>query len=198
MAVREDMRSRILDATIEMMDAGGEASIRVAAIAKQLDIAEPSIYHHFTNRAALVEAAYVEWYWRCLKIQVPMETVMALVDTREEYIRAIVKSLTWSYQKDRHAARAVRISVLGAAQRNPQLALAINATNRKFLGSLADSIREAQKRKWISSNRDPLATAYWIHGQILGRVVAEMDDGVVDLEHWDALSFEMVHTILGS
>lgn len=97
MAVNEDTRSRILDAAIGMMDAGGEASVRVAVIAQKLDIAEPSIYHHFTNRAALVEAAYVEWYWRCLKIQVPMETVMALVNTREEYIRAIVKSLAWSY-----------------------------------------------------------------------------------------------------
>jgi len=196
MAIGEDTRSRILDAAIEMMDSGGEASIRVATIAAKLDIAEPSIYHHFTNRAALVEAAYVEWYWRCLKIQVPMETVMALVDTREEYIRAIIKSLTWSYQKDRHAARAVRISVLGAAQRNPQLAAAINDINRRFLGSLADSMKEAQKRKWISSDRDPLATAYWLHGQILGRVVAEMDDGIVDLEHWDALSYEVISTIL--
>jgi AcrR family transcriptional regulator len=198
MATGEDTRSRILDAAIDMMDSGGEASIRVATIAKKLDIAEPSIYHHFRNRAALVEAAYVEWYWRCLKIQVPMETVMALVDTREEYIRAIIKSLTWSYQKDRHAARAVRISVLGAAQRNPQLAAAINDINRRFLGSLADSMKEAQKRKWISSDRDPLATAYWLHGQILGRVVAEMDEGIVDLEQWDALSFEVVSMILGN
>jgi hypothetical protein len=127
-----------------------------------------------------------------------MGTIMALVDTREEYIRAIIKSLTWSYQKDRHAARAVRISVLGAAQRNPQLAAAINDINRRFLGSLADSMKEAQKRKWISSDRDPLATAYWLHGQILGRVVAEMDEGIVDLEQWDALSFEVVSTILGN
>ena len=59
MSVGEDTRSRILDAAIEMMDSGGEASIRVAAIAAKLDIAEPSIYHHFTNRAALAEAAYV-------------------------------------------------------------------------------------------------------------------------------------------
>lgn len=196
MASGEDTRSRILDAAIEMMDSGGEASIRVATIAAKLDIAEPSIYHHFTNRAALVEAAYVEWYWRCLKIQVPMETVMALVDTREEYIRAIVKSATWSYQKDRHAARAVRISVLGAAQRNPQLAKAINDINRQFLASVADSMKEAQKRKWVRSDLDPIATAYWFHGQILGRVVAEMDEGIVDLEHWDALSYEVISTIL--
>ena len=121
---------------------------------------------------------------------------MALVDTREEYIRAIVKSLTWSYQKDRHAARAVRISVLGAAQRNPQLAKAINDINRKFLASVADSLKEAQERKWLHSGLDPMATAYWFHGQILGRVVAEMDDGIVDLEQWDALSFEVISMIL--
>lgn len=196
MATGEDTRSRILEAAIEMMDSGGEASIRVAAIAAKLDIAEPSIYHHFTNRAALVEAAYVEWYWRCLEIQVPMSTIMALVDSREEYLRAIVKSVTWSYQKDRHAARAVRISVLGAAQRNPQLAKAINDINRQFLASVADSMKEAQKRKWVRSDLDPIATAYWFHGQILGRVVAEMDDGIVDLEQWDALSYEVISTIL--
>lgn len=196
MATSEDTRSRILDAAIEMMESGGEASIRVATIAAKLNIAEPSIYHHFTNRAALVEEAYAEWYWRCLEIQVPMATVMALVDTREEYLSAIFKSVTWSYQKDRHAARAVRITVLGAAQRNPQLAKTINDINRQFLASVADSMKEAQKRKWVRSDLDPMATAYWLHGQILGRVVAEMDEGFVDLEHWDALSYEVISTIL--
>jgi AcrR family transcriptional regulator len=196
MATGEDTRSRILDAAIEMMESSGEASIRVATIAAKLDIAEPSIYHHFTNRAALVEEAYAEWYWRCLEIQVPMATVMALVDNREEYLSAIFKSVTWSYQKDRHAARAVRITVLGAAQRNPQLAKTINDINRQFLASVADSMKEAQKRKWVRSDLDPIATAYWFHGQILGRVVAEMDEGIVDLEHWDALSYEVISTIL--
>jgi hypothetical protein len=37
-----------------------------------------------------------------------------------------------------------------------------------------------------------------LHGQILGRVVAEMDEGIVDLEQWDALSFEAVSMILGN
>lgn len=92
----------------------------------------------------------------------------------------------------------MRISVLGAAQRNSQLASAINDINRKFLGSLAESMREAQKRGWIRSDLDPLATAYWLHGQILGRVVAAMDDEVLDLEHWDALSLEVISTILRS
>lgn len=41
MAVGEDTRSRILDAAIEMMDAGGEASIRVAVIAKNSILLNP-------------------------------------------------------------------------------------------------------------------------------------------------------------
>ena len=34
--------------------------------------------------------------------------------------------------------------------------------------------------------------AYWLHGQIIGRVVAEMDPGHVDLAQWDKVSFEAV------
>jgi hypothetical protein len=41
-----------------------------------------------------------------------------------------------------------------------------------------------------------MATAYWLHGQINGRVVAEMNPGVVDLEKWDAVSYEVVRHLL--
>jgi hypothetical protein len=35
---------------------------------------------------------------------------------------------------------------------------------------------------------DPLAAAYWINGQILGRVMAEMDKERVDLDKWNQIS----------
>ena len=40
--------------------------------------------------------------------------------------------------------------------------------------------------------RMSMATAYWLHGQIIGRVVAEMDPGQVDFAEWDKVSFEAV------
>lgn len=186
------MRSRILNVAIDMMDTGGESSVRLNAIAESLGIKEPSIYHHFTNRTELVNAAYVEWYWQCLKTDVPVEAMMVLVDSKEDYVRALRKSMEWSYQPERHQVRAVRLSVLGAAQRNPELAVAINDINKKFLATIADSVSVAQQKGWLRTDLDPMATAYWLHGQIIGRVVAEMDPGHVDFAEWDKVSFEAV------
>jgi hypothetical protein len=84
------------------------------------------------------------------------------------------------------------LSVLGAAQRNPELAVAINEINKKFLGTIADAALVAQQQGWLRQDLDPMAIAYWLHGQIIGRVVAEMNPGHVDLAQWDKVSFEAV------
>lgn len=192
MEIAESMRSRILNVAIEMMDTGGESSVRLNAIADALGMKEPSIYHHFSNRTELVNAAYVEWYWQCLKTDIPVDAMMVLVDSKEDYLRALRKSMEWSYQPQRHHARAIRLSVLGAAQRNPELAVAVNDINKKFLATIADSVLVAQQKGWLRTDIEPMATAYWLHGQIIGRAVAEMDPGHVDLAQWDKVSFEAV------
>ena len=192
MDVAESTRSRILNAAIEMMETGGESSVRLSAIAEALGIKEPSIYHHFTNRTELVNAAYIEWYWQCLKTDVPVEAMMILVDTQEDYVRALRKTMEWSYKPERHQARAIRLSVLGAAQRNSELAAAINDLNRKFLATIADSVLVAQQKGWLRKDLDPMALAYWGIGQINGRVMAEMNAGLVSLAEWDKVSVEAV------
>jgi hypothetical protein len=72
------------------------------------------------------------------------------------------------------------------------LAIAINNINKKFLTTIADAATVAQQKGWLRQDLDPMATAYWLHGQIIGRVVAEMDPGRVDLAEWDKVSFEAV------
>jgi AcrR family transcriptional regulator len=192
MEIAESTKSRILNAAIAMMDEGGEAAVRLGAIAENLGIKEPSIYHHFTNRTELINAAYVEWYWQCLKTDVPVEAMMVLVETKDDYVRALRKTMEWSYQPERHHARAIRLSVLGAAQRSPDLAVSINDINKKFLASIADAANVAQQKGWLRTDLDPMAIAYWLHGQIIGRTVAEMDPEHVDLAQWDKVSFEAV------
>lgn len=178
------------------MEIGGESSVRLGAIAEALGIKEPSIYHHFSNRTELINAAYVEWYWQCLETDIPVEAMMMLVETKEDYVRTVRKTMEWSYQPARHHARAIRLSVLGAAQRNPDLAVAINDMNKKFLATIADSVMVAQQKGWLRTGLDPMATAYWLHGQIIGRTVAEMDPGHVDLAQWDKVSFEAVLSLM--
>ena len=196
MSSSSDVRSQMISAAIEMMEVAGEGSVRVAMIAEKVGVTEPLVYHHFKNRAALVTAAYAEWYKRCQDLEVPIGQLMAMVNNQEEYERAVRASLTWSYRPERIAARGVRLSVIGAAQTNPELAKAVNEINRSFLTSLAQATEYAQSQGWVRSDLDPMATAYWLHGQINGRVVAEMDEGSIDLAHWDEISFDAIFSLI--
>ena len=196
MSSSSDVRSQMISAAIEMMEVAGEGSVRVAKIAEKVRVTEPLVYHHFKNRAALVTAAYAEWYKRCQDLEVPISQLMAMVNNQEEYERAVRASLTWSYRPERIAARGVRLSVIGAAQTNPELAKAVNEINRSFLTSLAQATEYAQSQGWVRSDLDPMATAYWLHGQINGRVVAEMDEGSIDLAHWDEISFDAIFSLI--
>lgn len=54
MAVALDTRTRILDATIDLLASGGDSAVRLALVAEALEISEPSIYHHFKNRSELI------------------------------------------------------------------------------------------------------------------------------------------------
>lgn len=196
MSSSSDVRSQMISAAIEMMEFAGEGSVRVAMIAEKVGVTEPLVYHHFKNRAALVTAAYAEWYKRCQDLEVPIDQLMAMVNNQEEYERAVRASVTWSYQPERIAARGVRLSVIGAAQTNPELAKAVNQINRSFLTSLAQATEYAQTKGWVRSDLDPMATAYWLHGQINGRVVAEMDEGCIDLAKWDEISFDAIFSLI--
>ena len=196
MSSNSDMRSQMINAAIEMMEVAGEASVRVAKVAEKVGVTEPLVYHHFKNRAALVTAAYAEWYKRCQDLEVPIDQLMMMVTNQEEYERAIRASLTWSYQPERVAARGVRLSVIGAAQTDPELATAVNEINRRFLTSLAQATEYAQSQGWVRKDLDPMATAYWLHGQINGRVIAEMDNGCLDLAKWDEVSFDAIFSLI--
>ena len=196
MSSNSDMRSQMINAAIEMMEVAGEASVRVAKVAEKVGVTEPLVYHHFKNRAALVTAAYAEWYKRCQDLEVPIDQLMAMVTNQEEYERAVRASLTWSYQPERVAARGVRLSVIGAAQTDPELATAVNEINRRFLTSLAQATEYAQGQGWVRKDLDPMATAYWLHGQINGRVIAEMDEGCIDLAIWDEISFDAIFSLI--
>ena len=186
----QSTKSQILEATIALLKSGGESAVKVGLIANDLGIAAPSLYHHFANRSELIRAAYVEWYWQCLRIDGATPELAAVAETQEQYEATLRASIMWSYQASRHEARSVRMAVLGAAQNDLLLASEINSVNRNFLNSVAQSVIYGQKKGWVRSDIDPLALAYWAHGQIIGRVVAEMDDGAVNFDDWDKISID--------
>ena len=184
-----DTRTRILEAAMSVIEDTGEGTLRVQKIAESVGVREPSVYHFFKNREELVEAAHVERYRRShLEMVRPFEAGAALADNAEDFRRIVKKILSLVYAAEREHIRSTRMSVLGAAQTSPMIADAIRQINFEVSSKIADVLTTAQEKNWIRKEVDPLAAAYWINGQILGRVMAEMDKERVDLDKWNSVS----------
>ena len=184
-----DTRTRILEAAMSVIEDTGEGTLRVQKIAESVGVREPSVYHFFKNREELVEAAHVERYRRShLEMVRPFEAGAALADNAEDFRRIVKKILSLVYAAEREHIRSTRMSVLGAAQTSPMIAEAIRQINFEVSSKIADVLTTAQEKNWIRKEVDPLAAAYWINGQILGRVMAEMDKERVDLDKWNQIS----------
>ncbi len=184
-----DTRTRILEAAMSVIEDTGEGALRVQKIAESVGVREPSVYHFFKNREELVEAAHVERYRRShLEMVQPFQAGAALSDSAEDFRRIVKKILSLVYAVEREHIRSTRMSVMGAAQSSPTIAEAIRQINFDIHSRIADVLATAQEKNWVRKEVDPLAAAYWINGQILGRVMAEMDKDRVDLDKWNDVS----------
>ena len=192
-------RIKLLEATMAAIAENGEAAVRVQKIAEAVGVREPSVYHFFKNREALVEAAHIEMYRRSYVAMVqPFQVGAALADNAEDFQRIVKKILSLIFVPERAEIRSTRMAVMGAAQSSPIVAEAINQLNFDIGSGMAEVFVMAQEKNWMRKDVDPLATAYWINGQILGRVMAEMNQSQVDLEKWNAVSeAAILHLLFG-
>lgn len=196
MALEETTKERLIGAAIDCLESGGEQAIKLSQIADAVGISEPAIYAHFKNRKELVTAAYAEWYWRSLVTPISPSESTDLATDLDDYLERLRAYIRSSFTPDRVRARAARVTIIGAAQRDPELQLAINAANRQFLGAVENAVRTAQVRGWCRTDLSAKAIAYWINGMMTGRILAEMDNGAVDMAEWDLVAEELVLALL--
>ena len=193
MSTELDTRAKLLNATIEAISSGGEGSVRVSNVASAVGVREPSVYHFFKNREALVEAAQIERYRRSYtEMMVPFEAAAMMSDSWDDFERSVRKIFAAVYSPDRAQLRSIRKNVMGAAQSSPAIAAAVIEINHETAESLARVMTFGQEKGWVTRDLDAMALAYWGIGQINGRVMAEMNPSQVDLDAWNKVSIEAV------
>ena len=196
MSAELDTRSKLLNATIDAIASGGEGSVRVSSVASEVGVREPSVYHFFKNREALVEAAQIERYRRSYaEMMVPFEAAALMADSWDDFERSVRKIFAAIYTPARAEIRSIRMNVMGAAQTSPTIAAAVNEVNLENTESLARVMIFGQEKGWVTKDLDAMALAYWGIGQINGRVMAEMNPTKVDLDAWNKVSIEAVLAI---
>jgi AcrR family transcriptional regulator len=189
----------MIEATVAIIDADGEASVRVKDIVEAAGVQVPVLYRHFGSREGLVQAAQVERLVRDIDAQLEEVTqVIEGIDTIEEFRGVVDMILASLADPARKRVRFQRLSVLGSAYGRPALVAEVARLQALYLEATSALLRRPQELGWLAPGLNLDAFSSWFAGQMLGRVMIEFGEPIVEEREYDAIVNEAVkHTLFG-
>jgi AcrR family transcriptional regulator len=190
---------RLLDATMEAIDARGEGAVRVQDIVDAAGVPVPILYRHFGNREGLLQAAQLERMVGELDADLAeIRTAFADVHDAAAFRSLFEQMLRRVNAVERRNARWRRVNIVGSTYGRPELAASVDEALRTFVDGMVDVLSGAQRQGWILPDLDLHAFTAWFVGQTLGRVVIELG-GTDDTDAaWDAISKAAIdHALFG-
>ena len=196
MADARGTRDKILEAAIGIIEAEGEAGVRVDRVVEAAGFTKPVLYHHFADREDLVIAAQGERYRRTFDDALVALSVFREAQSQDVFLDRVAIALGDFTSPEGRRRRRMRTEILGAAVGRPQLHDAITEANRQFVASLGDFLTRARKAGLISPQRDPRDIAAWWLSVVAGRYVIDVDADRFDEEEWTAIVLSMIRYLL--
>lgn len=189
-------RARLLEAAIEVIEAEGEAAVRVDRIAESAGVAKPSLYHFFGDRDGLIVAAQAARYERSLRI-IDVDMVLSC-DSQEDFAALILAAIDSFSSPDGAARRRLRIQVLGSAISRPALRNAVREAETRSVTEISRMLAFGQKLGWITKEFTTSALSEWYFGLMLGRHLVEEYGTEPDAVAWSDITLRMLSLLLFS
>jgi AcrR family transcriptional regulator len=157
---QEATRERLVDATIDLLNRGGNHSLRLADVAKETGVAISTIYAHFRDRTDLVATA------RLRQFREHADQALQFVDAgldRDDVtdLAALVfwPSLRSPDDPSARARRWDRIEAIADARHIPELAEQLEELQVRLTRRTTELAGRAQERGLIDPTLDPAALA---------------------------------------
>ena len=189
----------VLDATIQMLEDGGEAAVRLDEVLRVSGISRGSLYHHFGSREGLIEAARLAQFTRSVTEDITVLRRAILESPSRDDLRKRLRLITEAVGSiDRKHQRLFRISILASAYGRPTLERALGEEQKLVTDQISGLVVESQERGWVRRDVDARAVASFIQAYSLGRVLVDIDTDRTSDENWfEVVSIAIEHLLFG-
>jgi AcrR family transcriptional regulator len=188
---------RALAVVSEILDEGGEASLRLADVSRRSGVSIGSLYHHFESREGLIKAARERQFLQSLPTDADdVADLLATASTPEEFAERLVRLIRTTQAPERAPRRLRRVELIGAAASRPELLESISATPTMVLEvgeALAVAFRD---RGWLREGVEPRALALFVQAVTLGKVLGDLDQRPVTEDAWTRALFAALSGLL--
>ena len=190
----------ILDSAIEIIEARGEAGLRVQELARLVGVGVTSIYRLFGSRDGLVVAAQAERYISVLMRDLDRFAIGAAAcrsqDDVVDLINSTLDELMSGDAISPRMSRMSRMNVVGSAQSRPELAEALRTAQTEFNAGLVEVLRPLQEQGWLRGDVDLDALAPWLPGILLSRTLIEFGEAATNGPAWNEITRRAVLAVM--
>lgn len=186
-------RERLLLTTVELMDSENPEKVGVEMVLEKSGISKGSLYHHFEDFPALIEAALVYRFHRVVDTSIALiANTVATSTSREQFFAEMEKVTAITHSREMTAIRFERARALGHAGTSLRFKEALGIEQQRLTFAFADLVREAQNQGWITTDIDPHATAVFIQAYTIGKIIDEVTPEPMDEQKWLQLINRMI------
>ncbi len=186
-------RERLLLTTVELMDSENPEKVGVEMVLDKSGISKGSLYHHFEDFPALIEAALVYRFHRVVDTSIALiANTVATSTSREQFFAEMEKVTAITHSREMTAIRFERARALGHAGTSLRFKEALGIEQQRLTFAFADLVREAQNQGWITTDIDPHATAVFIQAYTIGKLIDEVTPEPMDEQQWLSLINRMI------
>jgi AcrR family transcriptional regulator len=171
-----ETRRRILDETIKVIEAEGDPAVRVAKVANAAGVTQGMVTYHFRTRSRLIAEAHAERFAATMNDDITVATeAMASVTTREQAMALVGNLTTAVLSSVRAEARRKRVSVLGYAVADHELATEVSAIQTRLFDEFSKVFDIAIDRGLIRPGLTSRALVTMISAYSLGLILTNFD-----------------------
>lgn len=170
-------RQRILDATIDAIDRGGETSVRIIEVSEAAGVTQGLVTYHFHTRDQLIAEANTARFVATISEDLEiMRQALPALKTLEDLRRLAEQMTKVLLTPERDLARRRRLNALGFAVQSPHAMATIAPVHTQVVDAMADILTQGQKVNVVRTDLDARAMATVILAYTFGIVMKEFDE----------------------
>ena len=181
-------KDRLINTVSEMLDGDHPQNILVEDVLAASGVARGSLYHHFGDFPALIEATLVRRFSAGVDFtNAVIADIVASSTSAAEFFTRMYEMSIDTQDPQRAHRRAERARELGMANSNQRFRDQLSVEQERLTNTLRDAVVMAQEKEWIRNDLDSRAIAVFLQAYTLGRAVDDVAVTKVDTEAWNKL-----------
>jgi AcrR family transcriptional regulator len=188
----------LLEATINLIDAGGEQAVKVEPLAASLGMSVTMMYRYFGSRQGMVDAAQAERWARSLHGTVGASAGLVAGARSAAEFRKRINQVAVTCLGRQHVGNMLRqANVVGSAYGRAELMSHVVQTTHNCNRELVTVINDAKERGWVVPDADAETIVSWLCSVTFGRVLALLaPEEHTNDDRWLAMTLEPLNQAL--